>query len=136
MLEQQRCSDCVINMANTAISVASEDDPDLATLHSIVFCHHLKLGHHQEAYHSLIANPDAARRKDCLRQLVVTLFDRKRLDILADFPYQVTFYLVNKLIIHSSPIQMPPFARIACASWLLCCLTKSAWIFLLTSLTR
>jgi nuclear pore complex protein Nup160 len=92
MFEQQRCSDCVINMASTAISVSLPDDPNLPTLHSIVFCHHLKLGHHQEAYHSLIANPDAARRKDCLQQLVVTLFERQRLDTLADFPYQVGWY--------------------------------------------
>jgi nuclear pore complex protein Nup160 len=89
MFEQQRCSDCVINMASTAISVALLDDPNLPALHSIVFCHHLKLGHHQEAYHSLIANPDVDRRKDCLQQLVVTLFERQRLDTLADFPYQV-----------------------------------------------
>jgi nuclear pore complex protein Nup160 len=92
MFEQQKCGDCVINMASTAISVALPDDPNLPTLHSIVFCHHLKLGHHQEAYHSLIANPDAARRKDCLQQLVVTLFERQRLDTLADFPYQVGWY--------------------------------------------
>ncbi|KAJ9580150.1 hypothetical protein L9F63_004167, partial [Diploptera punctata] len=98
MFEQQRCSDCVINVANTAISVASTDDPDLPTLHSLVFCHHLKLGHHQEAYHSLIANPDAARRKDCLRQLVVTLFERKRLDILADFPYQGMYEDLERIV--------------------------------------
>lgn len=98
MFEQQRCSDCVISMANTAISVSSPYDPDLPTLHSLVFCHHLKLGHHQEAYHSLIANPDAARRKDCLRQLVVTLFERKRLDILADFPYQGMYEDLERIV--------------------------------------
>ncbi|PSN51838.1 Nuclear pore complex protein 160 [Blattella germanica] len=98
MFEQQRCSDCVINMASTAISVASSDDPDLPTLHSVVFSHHLQLGHHQEAYHSLIANPDAARRKDCLRQLVVTLFERKRLDTLADFPYQGMYEELERIV--------------------------------------
>lgn len=98
MFEQQRCSDCVISMASTAISVALPDDPNLPTLHSIVFCHHLKLGHHQEAYHSLIANPDAARRKDCLQQLVITLFERQRLDTLADFPYQVGWYKIMQFV--------------------------------------
>lgn len=98
MFEQQRCSDCVINIASTAISVALPDDPNLPTLHSIVFCHHLKLGHHQEAYHSLIANPDAARRKDCLRQLVVTLFERRQLDTLADFPYQGMYEDLERIV--------------------------------------
>ncbi|PNF18521.1 Nuclear pore complex protein Nup160-like protein [Cryptotermes secundus] len=98
MFEQQRCSDCVVNMASTAISVALPDDPNLPTLHSIVFCHHLKLGHHQEAYHSLIANPDAARRKDCLQQLVVTLFERQRLDTLADFPYQGMYEDLERIV--------------------------------------
>lgn len=98
MFEQQRCSDCVINMASTAISVALPDDPNLPTLHSVVFCHHLKLGHHQEAYHSLIANPDPARRKDCLQQLVVTLFERQRLDTLADFPYQGMYEDLERIV--------------------------------------
>ncbi|XP_043288252.1 nuclear pore complex protein Nup160 homolog isoform X2 [Venturia canescens] len=87
LFEQHNASDCIIELAETAITIASKDDPNLPTLHSIVFTQHLTLGHHTEAYHCLNANPDAARRADCLRQLVVTLFERKKLMDLVSFPY-------------------------------------------------
>lgn len=54
---------------------------------SIVFANHLKLEHYTEAYHSLIDNVEASHRKDCLRKLVVCLFEEKRLDLLMQFPY-------------------------------------------------
>lgn len=58
------------------------------TLHSIAFVNHLRLEHHQEAYQSLNSNPDSARQVDCLRQLVVNLFELRRLDLLLEFPYE------------------------------------------------
>lgn len=54
---------------------------------SIVFTNHLHLEHYDEAYHALIDNAESSRRKDCLRQLVVCLFQQKRLDLLMRFPY-------------------------------------------------
>lgn len=54
---------------------------------SIVFTNHLQLGHYDEAYHTLINNSEFSRRKDCLRQLVICLFQQKRLDLLMRFPY-------------------------------------------------
>lgn len=87
LFEQHNAADCVIELAETAIAVAAPDDENLPTLHSIVFTQHLNLGHHTEAYHCLNSNPDAARRTDCLRQLVVTLFERKKLVDLVSFPY-------------------------------------------------
>lgn len=54
---------------------------------SIVFTNHLQLEHYDEAYHALIDNAESSRRKDCLRQLVVCLFQQKRLDLLMRFPY-------------------------------------------------
>lgn len=88
MFEQQNCPDCVIQLAEIAIREAERDDPDLPTLHSIAFVNHLRLEHHQEAYQSLNSNPDSARRVDCLRQLVVNLFELHRLDLLLEFPYE------------------------------------------------
>ncbi|XP_032683313.1 nuclear pore complex protein Nup160 homolog [Odontomachus brunneus] len=87
LFEEHNASDCIIEIAETAIAAADTDDPNLPTLHSIIFAQHLSLGHHTEAYHCLNANPDAARRVDCLRQLVVTLFERKLLIDLISFPY-------------------------------------------------
>lgn len=87
LFEEHNASDCIIEIAETAIAAADGDDPNLPTLHSIIFAQHLTLGHHTEAYHCLNSNPDAARRVDCLRQLVVTLFERKMLIDLISFPY-------------------------------------------------
>lgn len=87
LFEEHNASDCIIEIAETAIAAADTDDSNLPTLHSIIFAQHLSLGHHTEAYHCLNANPDAARRVDCLRQLVVTLFERKLLIDLISFPY-------------------------------------------------
>lgn len=75
-------------MAETAISrIDDENETHLATLHSIIFVHHLNLDHYEQAYHALDANPDRNRRKDCLRQLVGTLLEKKQLDTLIKFPY-------------------------------------------------
>lgn len=54
---------------------------------SIVFTNHLKLEHYTEAYHALTDNAESSQRKDCLRKLVVCLFEEKRLDLLMQFPY-------------------------------------------------
>lgn len=45
------------------------------------------LEQYSAAYHTLIHNSELSRRKDCLRQLVVCLFQVKRFDILLSFPY-------------------------------------------------
>ncbi|KAF3422683.1 hypothetical protein E2986_06785 [Frieseomelitta varia] len=87
LFEEHNASDCIIELAETAILMADKDDPNLPTLHSIVFMQHLNLGHHIKAYNCLNSNPDVARRVDCLRQLVVTLFERKKLIDLISFPY-------------------------------------------------
>jgi len=49
------------------------------TLCYILFSNHLKLGHNSLAYDAMIVNPDQSRRKDSLRQFVVTLFERRQL---------------------------------------------------------
>ncbi|KAF7387510.1 hypothetical protein HZH68_013187 [Vespula germanica] len=87
LFEEHNAADCIIELTETAISVADKDDHNLPTLHSILFIQHLNLGHHIEAYHCLNSNPDAARRVDCLRQLIITLFERKKLIDLVSFPY-------------------------------------------------
>lgn len=53
----------------------------------MIFVHHLALGHYEEAYVALIANPDPLRKEDNLRDLVKTLLDKKLLDTLLSFPY-------------------------------------------------
>lgn len=67
------------------------DDPNLSTLYSIVFTQHLNLGHHDEAFNNLHLNPDSERRIDCLRQLIVTLFEKKRFIDLVSFPHTDMF---------------------------------------------
>lgn len=87
LFEQYAAYDCCIAIAETAIIRTTSNDPHLATLHSIIFVHHLKLAHYEAAYHALDANPDVDRRKDCLRQLVGTLLEKKQLEYLLKFPY-------------------------------------------------
>ena len=70
----------------TAIDICNPEDENRATLCYILFSHHLKLGHNDEAYDAMVVNPDKARRKDSLRQFVVALFDRKQLRQLASYP--------------------------------------------------
>lgn len=87
LFEQYSSQDCVIHLAKAAIDELNPSSPQLAMFQSIVFSNHLSLEHYEEAYHSLIANTEPSRRKDCLRQLVVCLFEKKRLDLLMKFPY-------------------------------------------------
>lgn len=87
LFEQHNALDSIISMAQVAIGLLKETDSQLPMFQSIVFNNHLQLEHYEEAYHSLIYNAELSRRKDCLRQLVVTLFNKKRLDLLMNFPY-------------------------------------------------
>ena len=98
LFEQHNAADCIIELAETAITVAAPDDTNLPTLHSIIFAQHLELGHHTEAYHCLNENPDAARRTDCLRQLVVTLFERRKLVHLVSFPYVEMYEDLERIV--------------------------------------
>lgn len=87
LFEQHNALDHIISMAQVAIGLLDKQDPQLPMFQSIVFNNHLQLEHYEEAYHSLIYNAELSRRKDCLRQLVITLFGRKRYDLLMHFPY-------------------------------------------------
>lgn len=96
--EQHNAQDIIIEAAMTAIAVAEKNDSSLPTLHSIIFAQHLNLEHHVEAYNCLNINPDADRRIDCLRQLIVALFGRKRLKDLISFPYVKMYEDLEKII--------------------------------------
>lgn len=56
-------------------------------LHSVSFLHHLKLGHYEDAYASLEANPEAARRNNCLCDLVGALVAAREVRLLLDLPF-------------------------------------------------
>ena len=98
LFEQFGYYDYVIDLAETAMGVCDEADPDRTTLCYILFSYHLKLGHNDEAYDAMVANPDKSRRKDSLRQFIVTLFDRKQLKKLANYPYINMFEDVELII--------------------------------------
>ena len=87
LFEQHSALDCVIQLAKAAIDNLEPTNPQLAMFQSIVFTNHLQLEHYTEAYQALISNAELSRRKDCLRQLVVRLFEQQRLDLLLQFPY-------------------------------------------------
>lgn len=91
LFEQHNALNHIIAISQVAIGLLDKQNIEnsqlLPMFQSIVFNNHLQLEHYEKAYHSLIYNADATRRKDCLRQLVITLFNRKRLDLLANFPY-------------------------------------------------
>nr|CAD7452802.1 unnamed protein product [Timema tahoe] len=89
MFEQLGYRDCAIVVANEAIRKATPaNDPNLSMLHSVVFEHHLHLGHYQEAYDAMIVNPDLVRRKVHLNMLVMTLLINCKLDVLIKFSYE------------------------------------------------
>ncbi|XP_017059294.1 nuclear pore complex protein Nup160 homolog [Drosophila ficusphila] len=87
LFEQHSALDYVIQLAHMAMNELQRDDPQLPMFQSIVFNNHLQLGHYEEAYYALVYNADTSRRKDCLRQLVITLFQNKSLPLLMRFPY-------------------------------------------------
>ncbi|XP_078583967.1 nuclear pore complex protein Nup160-like isoform X2 [Branchiostoma floridae x Branchiostoma japonicum] len=87
LLEQFEVPELVISLANSAIGMAQPDDPNIPMLWSKVFKYHLELGHNNEAYAAMTANPDHTRRKDCLRQFIVILCERSQLQTLVEFPY-------------------------------------------------
>lgn len=85
--EQFQHPHLVITLAERAICVANKSDPNVATLYLKAFKYHLELGHYEEAYNAMVTNPDPSSRKDCLRQLLNVLCDRKQLQTLIQFPY-------------------------------------------------
>ncbi|KAH8403080.1 hypothetical protein KR222_004297, partial [Zaprionus bogoriensis] len=87
LFEQHSAADYVIQLAHMAMSKLQLEDPQLPMFQSIVFNNHLQLEHYEEAYHALVYNADPSRRKDCLRQLVIMLFERRRFDLLVKLPY-------------------------------------------------
>ncbi|XP_017855131.1 nuclear pore complex protein Nup160 homolog [Drosophila busckii] len=87
LFEQHDAGDYVIELAQLAMGRLPKDDPQLPMFQSILFNNHLQLGHYEEAFHALVVNADVSRRKDCLRQLVIVLFQCKRFDLLMNLPY-------------------------------------------------
>ncbi|XP_019873892.2 nuclear pore complex protein Nup160 homolog isoform X2 [Aethina tumida] len=99
LFELHKAKDCAINVANAALSVVDRDDPLMATLYSIKFKHHLSLKHYEMAFDALYSNPDLERRKDNLRDLVKSLLDEKKLDVLMNFTYgSMEEYFTNILL--------------------------------------
>ncbi|KAH8391371.1 hypothetical protein KR200_004591 [Drosophila serrata] len=87
LYEQHSALDHINHLANEAMKVLGSNDPQLPMFQSIVFNIHLQWGHYDQAYHALVNNADTSRRKDCLRQLVITLFNTKKLQLLMRFSY-------------------------------------------------
>jgi len=87
LFEEHSASDYIIQLAHMAMRKLHVDDQQLPMFQSIVFNNHLQLGNYEEAYHALVYNADTSRRKDCLRQLVIVLFQCKRFDLLMQLPY-------------------------------------------------
>lgn len=87
MFEQFSLSDCVVKLVSTTIEEIEESDPHIPIFYSVLFKHHLNLGHSEEAFSTLIKNPDSSRRKDCLRQLIVYLCEKKQFQKIIDLSY-------------------------------------------------
>lgn len=87
MFEQFSISSCVVKMAMTAINEIESSDPHIPIFYSVLFKHHLNLGHSEEAFATLIKNPDSSRQKDCLRQLIVKLCEMKQFQKIIELSY-------------------------------------------------
>ncbi|XP_076356770.1 nuclear pore complex protein Nup160-like [Tachypleus tridentatus] len=79
--------DCIVTIATNALTAAEKNDPNIPTLWSLIFKYQLELGRNEEAYTAMTSNPDISRRKDCLRQFLVVLCERRQLKALVEFPY-------------------------------------------------
>ncbi|KAK8747817.1 hypothetical protein OTU49_016620 [Cherax quadricarinatus] len=87
LLEQSGQPALALQVAQEGVAMASSDHPSMSALYSVVFKHHLELHHHDEAFTALLACPDQHRRRNCLRQLIVSLHDRKCLTTLVGYQY-------------------------------------------------
>ncbi|XP_045515862.1 nuclear pore complex protein Nup160 homolog [Pieris brassicae] len=73
---------CVVRLAETAISIADKDDPNLAMFQWVVFKWHLSEGRTERALCAAAANPAPHARQAAAAMLLTTLAERKELDAL------------------------------------------------------
>ncbi|XP_049874082.1 nuclear pore complex protein Nup160 homolog [Pectinophora gossypiella] len=73
---------CVVRLAETAISIADKDDPNLAMFQWLVFKWHLAGGRVQRALSAAAANPAASARAAAAATLLTTLASRRQLGAL------------------------------------------------------
>ncbi|XP_063612781.1 nuclear pore complex protein Nup160-like, partial [Penaeus indicus] len=87
LLEQSGQPALALQVAQEGVAMASCDHQSMSALYSVIFKHHLELQHHDEAFTALLACPDQHRRRNCLRQLIVSLHERKCLTTLVNYQY-------------------------------------------------
>ncbi|KAG8190036.1 hypothetical protein JTE90_000131 [Oedothorax gibbosus] len=87
LFEQFSVSGCIVKLATAALNELEEGDTHIPIFYSVLFKHHLNLGQSEEAFATLIKNPDSSRRKDCLRQLVVKLCESKQFQKIIELSY-------------------------------------------------
>ncbi|KPJ07213.1 Nuclear pore complex protein Nup160-like [Papilio machaon] len=73
---------CVVRLAETAISIADKDDPNLAMFQWLVFKWHLAGGRVERALSAAAANPAPHARDSAAAHLLTTLANRKQLGAL------------------------------------------------------
>ncbi|CAK1556305.1 unnamed protein product [Leptosia nina] len=73
---------CVVRLAETAISIADKDDPNLAMFQWVVFKWHLSGGRTERALSAAAANPAPHARHAAAATLLTTLAERKELGAL------------------------------------------------------
>ncbi|CAG4950070.1 unnamed protein product [Colias eurytheme] len=73
---------CVVRLAETAISIADKDDPNLAMFQWVVFKWHLSGGRTERALSAAAANPAPHARQAAAATLLTTLAERKELGAL------------------------------------------------------
>ncbi|XP_039755802.1 nuclear pore complex protein Nup160 homolog [Pararge aegeria] len=73
---------CVVRLAETAISIADKDDPNLAMFQWVVFKWHLSGGRVSRALSAAAANPAPHARAAAAATLLTTLAERKQLGAL------------------------------------------------------
>lgn len=76
-----------LRLAAGSLCLAQHSPHHLAQLYAVLFKHHLALGHHDEAFTALLANPDSGPQRACLRQLLVALYQRGCLSTLVNYQY-------------------------------------------------
>lgn len=92
LFKNQAEIESVVALAQQAsVFISQNNDPQyeehISSLNANLFLNFLSLGNYSQAYAVMASNPDIERRRACLRQFIVKLFDEKQLQQLISFQY-------------------------------------------------
>jgi nuclear pore complex protein Nup160 len=92
LFKNQSEPEAILSLAETAIKrLDPKNDPDytehMSCLFTTIFLYRLGLDQYESAYDVMVMNPDVQRRRDCLRQFIVRLYENNCASKLLSFTF-------------------------------------------------